>query len=486
MLNWIKNNLFVHRSLGQVLVKNVFWLMSGEAVSRVVRAGVVIYAARILGAASYGAFAFATAIANFLAILSDFGVTPILSREIARDPERKKYHLLHGVLLKAGLLFINVVAVLLIIPQFVTLEESKMLFPLLAVMLVFDSARDLIMAVLRAMERMELEAGVKIFSNLLIAGVGLYFLKVFATSYSLMGAYVIGGGLGFVLALLLLLPFLEKKKVIISRASLRAMLSSSWPLAILALIGTVLLSTDVVMLGWLSSPEEVGFYAAAQRPIILFYMFFGLVGSALFPVIMRLSKEGVLPKLRRIAEVGMRTNLAVALPMVVGGFLLREQIILLLYEIPYLAAISSFTILLFTFIAMVPSGVLTNFIIAYDMQRRFFKFSIFTAIFNILLNFTLVPIFGIVGAACATLSSQILISFFLIRSARKIIRFNPLQKSLKIFLAALIMGGSIVLLQTVVSSVLALIGIGMIIYIAVLLVLREGLVADMFKVMRTN
>lgn len=484
MFAWVKNNLFSHRSFGQVLVKNVFWLMSGEIVSRVLRAGVVIYAARILGAASYGAFAFAMAISNFLAIFADFGVTPILSREIARNPEEKKSHIFHGIVIKAALLAFNIIAVLFVIPRFVALEESKILFPLIALMLTFDSARDLIVSVFKAMERMEFEAAIKIFVNLFIALLGIYALRTIASSFSLMAAYVISGALGFILALFILLPFLEKGKVMFRRERAQNILSSAWPIAILALIGTVLLSTDMIMLGWLASPEELGFYAAAQRPIQLFYMFFGIVGSALFPAIMRLSKANEKSKLGWITEKGLLMNFSFALPMLIGGFLLREEIILLLYGSPYLVATASFGILLFTFILMVPTGILSNVLIAYNMQKKFFKFSLFTALVNIILNFILVSALGIIGAAFATLCSQALNNLFLYRAVARELKFKILSGTSKILVAGALMGLIIFALKTLAIQTMPLIGIGILTYFIFLLMLREKLLLDLFNILK--
>ena len=52
--DWLLNN----KTVGQTVAKNTFWLFSGQLISRLLRAAIVIYAARVLGASSWGAFSY--------------------------------------------------------------------------------------------------------------------------------------------------------------------------------------------------------------------------------------------------------------------------------------------------------------------------------------------------------------------------------------------------------------------------------------------
>ena len=56
MTEKIKSFLFENKTLRQTVVKNVFWLFSGQMIGRLLRAAVVVYAARILGAEGWGLF----------------------------------------------------------------------------------------------------------------------------------------------------------------------------------------------------------------------------------------------------------------------------------------------------------------------------------------------------------------------------------------------------------------------------------------------
>ncbi len=75
ILDWLFNN----RTVGQTIAKNTFWLFFGQMTSRLLRAVIVIYSARVLGAASWGAFSYALGVAAFLTIFSDIGINALIT-----------------------------------------------------------------------------------------------------------------------------------------------------------------------------------------------------------------------------------------------------------------------------------------------------------------------------------------------------------------------------------------------------------------------
>ena len=83
---------FFLKNLGvkQTIAKNTFWLAVAEGITRFLKLFLIIYVARILGATEYGKFTFALAFVTLLSFLSDFGISPIFTRELARSKEREK------------------------------------------------------------------------------------------------------------------------------------------------------------------------------------------------------------------------------------------------------------------------------------------------------------------------------------------------------------------------------------------------------------
>src|SRR3989304_2441108 len=92
MVKKIKEFLFQNKNIRQTIAKNAFWLSFGEIIGRILRAGVVIYSARILGAEQWGVFSYAITLAAMFTIFSDIGLSSVLTREAAKDPlNRDRY-----------------------------------------------------------------------------------------------------------------------------------------------------------------------------------------------------------------------------------------------------------------------------------------------------------------------------------------------------------------------------------------------------------
>ena len=150
ILDW----LFKNQSSGQTIAKNAVWLFSGQMIGRLLRAVVVIYAARVLGAASWGAFSYALGIAAFLTIFSDIGINALITKEASRNPELKDRYLSTALFTKLGLLVFFIAGVIIFFPYLTKIEEASAIMPILIFVFAFDTLRDLGSAVSRALEKM--------------------------------------------------------------------------------------------------------------------------------------------------------------------------------------------------------------------------------------------------------------------------------------------------------------------------------------------
>ncbi len=259
MLQRIKSALFKNTSTGQTIAKNTFWLFGGEVFARLIRASLVIYAAPVLGPAQYGAFSYAMAIAGFVTIFSDIGLSQILTREVAKDPANRGQYFSTALLLKGALIIFNVALVIFVAPLFTKIAAARILFPLVAFILVFDTLREFAFGLLRAMEKMEWEAITKILMNIAVAGAGFFFLFKAATAHALALGYVVGTGIGFLITFIVIWPYLRGVFANFNRSLVKTIIVAAWPIGLLALLGTIMINTDMVMprTGWLlcSSPK---------------------------------------------------------------------------------------------------------------------------------------------------------------------------------------------------------------------------------------
>ena len=470
----IKSILFENKSLRQTVLKNTFWLTFGNIISRLIRAVLIIYAARILGVAGYGVFSYALSIAGFFSIFADIGITPLLTRESARNPKERIYYLSTGFFIKLVFILISTFLILFAAPLIAKIEGASELFSIIIFLFAFDTLRDFFFGFTRGIEKMEIEAGVNILTNLAILALGGAALIFAPTSRMLTIGYTIGSGAGLIILLLVLRKYLQNLWRSFRVNLIKPILTQAWPFALAGLLGTIMLNTDMIMLGWLKGAEEVGLYSAAQKIVLLFYLLPGFLAVSLFPSFSRLAGHDN-EKFRSILEKGVSAALLIAFPLAVGGIILAPQIINLIYGAPYLPASPAFSILLFTFFLVFPGVFIANAIFAYNRQKVFTAYVGAGAVGNIILNFLLIPLYGILGSAIATIGSQLLANGLNWFALKRINNFRILVYLPKILAATLVMAAGAFTLHVLGVNVILNIISGVIIYFAVLKILKEPL-----------
>ena len=285
MLKTVRLFLFRNTNSAQTIAKNTFWLFSGQIISRLLRAFIVIYAARVLGSESWGAFSYALSIATFLTVFSDIGINALLTKESVKNPALKDSYLATSFFTKLAMLAILISGVIVFFPYLTKIQEAVGIMPIIIFVFAFDALRDLGSAISRAMEKMEIEAGIQIFTNLAIVILGIVLLNAYKTSKALAFSYAAGSGIGLILITFILRKNFKNILKNFNRKLIRPILAKAWPFGLLSIMGVIMLNTDIIMLGWLRAEAEVGYYSASQKLIQLLYVLPSLLAISIFPVL---------------------------------------------------------------------------------------------------------------------------------------------------------------------------------------------------------
>lgn len=474
----IKNLLFRNISTRQTVAKNTFWLSLGNIGGRLLRAIIIIYAARVLGAADYGVFSYALSLAAFFTIITDIGVNGILTRETARSLELKSQYFSTAFFIKAVLLAISILLILFVAPLFTKIEAALPLIPIIAFLTAVDAIRDFGFAFVRGLEKMQVEAGVFIFTNVAVVVLGIAALLIAPTSINLAIGYTAGSLLGtlamiFTLRREYLNVFRYFKKELVY-----TILSAAWPFALVGLLASIMINTDTIMLGWFRTASEIGLYAAAQRPVQLLYIIPAIIATSFFPTFSRISSSGDKEKFRKVLETALLAVFLIALPITAGGIILGKDIIGFIYGEAYLGAANALKILLLTTLLVYPGTVISRALFAYDKQKTFIISAFIGAVGNIILNGLLIPAHGIIGAALATIIAQTLNNGYIWFKMKKFNYFGVLGSLRKIIAATLVMAVFVYLLAYLEVNLLINIAASALVYFGALLLLKESLVKE--------
>jgi len=474
MFKKIKLFLFKNTSTNQVIAKNTFWLSFSQLTRKIIKFALIVYAARTLGVEGYGVFAYALGLAGFFAIFSDIGISGLLIRDFSAEGKITPRHLSTFLYIKLALISISVSLILFVAPLFTNISEALPLISVIAILMAFDGLKDFTTAIIRSKEKMELEAGIDILTNIATLTFGILALLIFKSSLSLAVAYTIGSGLGLALSIFLLRKNLVRIWYRFDKELTKRILTDAWPFALIGLLGTIMTNTDIIMLGWLKDAIDVGFYSAALKPVQATYLISGILAISTLPKISRFAKDNK-KKAGDLLEKSIGSLLLIGIPLTAGGLIFGKEIITTIYSTEYLSSVLIFQILLVTVLAVFPMTIITNLILAYNKQSKFIKPLLLAAVFNVILNITLIPVYGIVGAAVATVITQFFAMIMIWIKMKKISHFTVLPYTGKILLAATFMIALTFTMKFFSVNFLVNIGVSALAYFAFLKILKEPL-----------
>lgn len=483
MFERLKGLLFENRGARQTFTKNVFWLSFANISNRLIRAVLIIYAARALGVAGYGIFSYAVGLASFFSIFSDMGIGGLVTKETAQDRESLKKYFSAAVLTKACLMAGSAILIIFVAPFFTNIKEAVPLLPFAALLIAFDGFRDLSAAITRAWERMELEAVIGILTNTSITVLGIVALVWHPTPRFFLFLYALGSGVGMIAAIWILRKTIAKSWGNFTFSTVKTILAKAVPFSLAGLLGALMLNTDTVILGYFVTATAMGLYSAAQRPVMVLFAIPSILSTAIFPSMARLAKESA-ERFGKVLETALTASFLLSLPIFAGGAILATDFIRVLFGVEYIGGAPTFAVILFTIILAFPQAFLINGIFAFGEQKKFIRFIIVGVLGNAILDILFIPRFGIIGSAYATVITSIIITLLMWQEMKRLVRFETLKHLKKIFLSTVAMSVVVFFLQNVGVPMLVNIPVSAVIYGLTLYLLKEPVLEEFLVPLR--
>lgn len=479
----IRAFLFENINTKQTVAKNTVWLSISNFGGRALKAIIIIYAARVLGAAGYGVFSYAASLAGLLTILVDPGVNNIVLRDVAKGSDEERRLVFSTTLaMKIALMAISAVVVINIAPIFSTLPGAKELLPLVAALIIFDGAREYIASYFRAREKMEWDATAFVLENAGIVFFGYVFMKISATPEAFTAGYVVGTILGALTAAWFIRKYFKDLLVKPSFKMMMQIISNAWPFAIVAGIAVLFTDTDILIISWMKNATDVGIYAAAIRIIQVLYIVPNVIQMATTPIYARLAGKDD-SKFRTAFENTIVMAFLIALPACIGGAILGTQLMRFVFGASYAPGGNALSLLMIGLIFDYVTVAISTAMFAYNQQRNMIYSSALGGAINVALDLALIPSLGMTGSAIATLCAQVAMNWYLWNKMNKVNKFQILPKTAKIIAASVGMALVTAGLYLLSFNVLINIVISVLVYVSILLVLKEPLVQEVLELL---
>jgi len=180
--------------------------------------------------------------------------------------------------------------------------------------------------------------------------------------------------------------------------------------------------TDIFMLGSMATKVEVGIYSAAYKLATITLLVILTVNIVAAPKIAELFNQNKIVQLKSEVRSANRLMTFLTLPIVIV-LLLFSKFLLGLFGTEFLRGEMALFILTLGFLVNALCGTVTHILNMTNYQKILRNLTLAMAIINIVLNYFLIPKFGINGAAAASLISQIFINAFAVFYVKKHLGF---------------------------------------------------------------
>jgi O-antigen/teichoic acid export membrane protein len=388
--------------------------------------------ARQLGDKGYGIYAYAFSLINLMVLPSQLGLPVLLVREMAAYRARAEWARMRGLLLRTSqftllisLLWIAAASILAWWQEDWLLKGASTTFlwalPLLP-LLVLNNLRG---AALRGLHRVLqgqlpeqlLRPGffvIALGGNLLFCG------SECLTPTQAMLLHVLATALAFAIGMILLRRNLPQETQYVAPIyDTRSWMLSALPLAFLAGMQVINSQTDIVMLGFFTTANEVGIYWAVVQSAMLVTFTLEAINMILAPRISHLYTIGDRGQLQQMITWSARVILLTALPiglcLIFFGHIILEEV----FGPRFGAGHKALVILCAGQLINAGAGQVGLLLTMSGHERVTAGVMAMAAAVNVILNLVLVPQLGMAGAATATAISLILWNGVLIFQVRK-------------------------------------------------------------------
>jgi PST family polysaccharide transporter len=393
------------------IIANTGWLFADRILRMGVGLFVGVWVARYLGVQQFGVFNYATAFVALFSTLSTLGLDAIVVRSIVREPEKRAEILGTAFWLK---LFGGVTAIILAVSSIIAVRHDDQLTISLVAILssvgifqAFDTIDLWFQSQVQSKYTVIAKNTAFVITALVKVALISFHAPLIAFAWAGLGEVSLGA-IGLIISYRVrgYSPWLWPW----SSPLAKTLLKESWPLILSGLTIMIYMRIDQIMLGQMVGDKAVGLYSAATRISEVWYFIPMAMASSVSPAIYAAKEVSESLYYRRIEQF-LRLlswlSIVVAVPM----SFLSGTIITILFGKSYEASAYILAIHIWASLFVFMGVGTSSWFIAEGLTQFALRRTIIGAIINVFLNIFLIPAYGGVGAAIATVISQAFASF---------------------------------------------------------------------------
>jgi O-antigen/teichoic acid export membrane protein len=395
------------------IAKNSLTPMSLSLVNKAMDTAFAMLMLRILGPTLAGRYAFAIFIIGYFAIFTNFGLSTLLMREVAKDRSQANRYLSNTAALRMALstAMVPVLALFLFVWRhfFALTDDTTWAIILFAVGLIPSNLSAALSSVFSAHEKMEVPAVMTSVTTVMRVTLGAAILLlgygfVGLAAVSVIVNTVTAGIFFFLVARTFFRPRLE-----VDPAFERSMVGTSYPLMINDILATIFFRVDVTLLQPMKGDTVVGWYTTAYKFIDGLNIIPSAFTIAIFPIMSRYAASAR-DSLIRAYLMALKFLVVISLPVALLTTRYAEGIILFFGGPEYLPHSAIALRLLIWFLPFSFINSVTHYVLIAIDQQHFLTRAFFIGVaFNLAANLAFIPQYGYRAAAVITILSEIVL-----------------------------------------------------------------------------
>ena len=402
-------NNVVKSLMGNKEIKNAGWIIGEQIFQMAVSLIVGVLTARYLGPSNYGALNYTASFVSFSLSIATLGMEGVVIKKMINSPNDEGIYLGSCMLLRLFSSILTSLAIFIIVVVLNPEERLKWLLVFLqSFQLIFKSVQILDSWFQRHLKSEYVSIG-KMIACLIVAGYKVFLLATqksivwFAFSNSLTDA---------VIAVMLYIFYKVEhgQELKISKRKGIEVLSESYHFILSGLMAATYSQMDRIMIGSMMTDYDVGLYTTATAICGMWVFVPNAIINSFRPKILELKKEGKEAEYERRLEQLYSFIIWLCIFVSTAVCILGKLVIRILYGEDYLDAAPALRIAIWyeTF-AMI--GTARGIWILCENKNKYVKYYLgIGAVVNLILNYLMIPVWGINGAAIATLITQIVTS----------------------------------------------------------------------------
>ncbi|PID31643.1 hypothetical protein CR983_00085 [Candidatus Saccharibacteria bacterium] len=396
--------------LGKKSARNSLWIISEQTFSIGATGVLMIIAARYLGAEQYGVFSYGQTLVILFGAIAKVGIDSIIVNELIRNKNEQGLILGTSLALRLASSLLSIILMLILLlllngnqPLLIVVAMIQSLFLLFQSGYVFDFW-------FQSKLESRYASIAKTVATLFAASYGIFVLLNGLGVLWFAWMNVVMGGLTAIL-LLILYKQRDGRPLAFSSQRAKSLLSDSYHFMIAGITAVIYVQVDKVMIGNIENNTQLGYYAAALTLCAAWSFLPNAITQSMRPVILeaKLASEALYTlRLKQLffivfwLSAFVSALIAIAAPWIVST----------LYGQSYAPSILIIQIAVW-YMPLSMLGTARGVWIVAEQKNKYVKYYLAVGlIINVVLNLYLIPRFGIIGAAVATIITELITGFF--------------------------------------------------------------------------